>query len=144
MRTKFAIIFSLLFLPACDPQPDPPDENLPATGGFLEIECPGGYLCPPNDDHPWCDDSDFQGSPGGLCSLPCMNDDDCPGIRGGECISNFICGTPCTTNQDCYDVGYGDWAVCWEFSPTLSVCSDEAYVSEQSSTSSGGAVDSTG
>lgn len=144
MRIKYAI-FSILFLAACDPQPDdPPDEMLPATGGFLKVECPGGYLCPPNDDEPWCDNSDFRASPGGLCSLSCR-DDECPGAKGAECIANYICGTPCETDLDCYDVGYGDWVVCWKFSLELSICSDRSHVDDSFSASSGAVdIDSTG
>lgn len=135
MLNKYTIIFSLLLLPACDPQPDPIDENLPGTGGFVEIECPGGYLCPPADAAPRCADPDMRLSPGGLCSYPCGSEPyavECPGLYQSECIFDFMCGTPCETDADCYSAGYGSWASCWNHFGDVATCVDRDFVEPQS------------
>lgn len=99
------------------------NETLPDTGGFLEVNCPSGYLCPPEDKAPYCADG-MKVSPAGLCSFFCSEKTGCLKLYESECISEYMCGTPCDSEQDCYDAGYGSWASCWKVSEQISVCAD--------------------
>ena len=132
-NVKPTVLLSLFVLAAC-PADDTTLDELPATGGFLELECPGGYLCPP-DQGGVCAHANMEVAPSGLCSFRCMETEDCPLlIRGGRastvgCIAEFMCGSTCETDADCVAYGYEEPTHCWDVNSDgeLRVCADPTY-----------------
>lgn len=131
--TAFPII--LTTLTACDTR-EPVSDDLPATGGFVEFECPGGYQCPPDpnsgcDANPWAIHAQ-----NGLCTAECLDaggsgtggapdEDVC--LPGTECIPGaFACARRCETDADCvFGTPDAPWpAICHTYPTGDQVCSN--------------------
>jgi hypothetical protein len=111
------LLLAALFVFGCGDDSTGGSDGVGTNGDVVGGPCAGTDECASGSE---CQvDGDF---PGGMCTVACSTDDDCP--SGSYCISNEggICMLPCESKDDCRDgyqcegksreAGDGDVKVC--------------------------------
>lgn len=100
----FVTFFIVCVCGGCDRKDD---ASPPGTTGFAgeALGCDHGEMeqCPPPCEEP------YLLGPHGLCTLPCIDDSDCPLHEefGEACFTSVrMCGFGCSTNEQCSYFGY--------------------------------------